>query len=170
MTQTRRTFSHALAEALLAATVGSIIVAGPVASASVQTKATVIAEGRAPDSYDTVAQPPETYPYADRWLKFEKEYGIQQESPDWISRMIQSAQYRLDTLAFTAQETARRLEFTYDLGEKPPDSPDVEPVRQYAVPLFGNFGHAQIHSVVSQHDPQTGAPFVGVKLSIPFGR
>lgn len=169
MKATRRTLDRALAGLLMAAVAGSIVFSSLVASA--QTKATVIAEGRATDRDDTAVQPPDIYEEADRWLRFEKEYGIQQESPDWISRMLQSAMYRLDTLAFTAQETARRLEFTYDLGEKPPDSPVSEPVGpQYAVPLFGNFGHAQIKSVVSEHDPQTGAPFVGLKLSIPFGR
>ena len=170
MKATRTTFRHAWAGLILAAAAGSMIFSAPVNSTSAQTKSTVIAEARAPDGNYTAAQPPVNDGYADRWLKFQEEYKVQQESPVWIGRMLQSAKYSLDTLAFTAQETARRMQLTYDVGEKPPDNPVAEPVGQYSVPLFGNFGHAQIKSVVTQHDPQTGAPFVGVKLSIPFGR
>ncbi len=166
-----RVLRHPLAEWLLAAVAGSMVFSVPVIPTLAQTKTVVLAEAKAPDHDDTVAQPRENYDYADRWLKFQEEYRTQQQSPVWVGRMLQSAMYSLDTLAFTAQETARRMEFTYDLGEKPPDSPADEPIgKQYAVPLLGNFGHAQIKSVVSEHDPQTGAPFLGMKLSIPFGR
>jgi hypothetical protein len=103
-----------------------------------------------------------------RRLEFEREYGIQQDSRSWVVSMLQSAKYGLDKMTFTARETAKRLEFTYDIGT-PPGPAGVSSKPQYSLPLFGYFGHPQIKSVLTEHDPQTGSPFIGLKLAIPFG-
>lgn len=106
----------------------------------------------------------------DRWLQFDREYGIQRRRPSWMGRALQSAKYGLDTMAFTAQEAAKKLEFTYKFGEDSLASPDNVTVNpSYSLPLFGQFGHPQLKSVLTEHDSQTGTPFVGLKMRIPFG-
>lgn len=107
----------------------------------------------------------------DRWMVFESEYGIQEASPSAIGRIFQAAKYGLDRMTFTAQETAKRCEFTYDLGDESSNDSGSRPIApQYSLPMFGKFGHAQIKSEVTIHDPQTGQAFIGLKLAIPFGQ
>jgi hypothetical protein len=85
--------------------------------------------------------------------------------------MIQAAKYGLDRMTFTAQETAKRCEFSYDLGDAPAsDTVGQCGNSQYSLPMFGRFGNAQFRSEVTIHDPQTGQAFIGLKLAIPFGR
>src|SRR5438552_2913452 len=60
---------------------------------------------------------------ADRWADFEDEYGIHQRNPVWVLSLIQSAKFGLDKLTFGAKETARKLEFTYELGGSEPSGP-----------------------------------------------
>lgn len=113
---------------------------------------------------------PTTATSGDRLVSFEQEYGLKPESTSAVGRMIQAAKYGLDKICFTTQEAARKLEFTYDIGEEPPSalgSGMAQP--QYSLPMFGRFGHAQLKSEVTVHDPQTGEAFIGLKLSIPFG-
>ncbi len=121
-----------------------------------------------PNNRDIVATRSKKSTEGDRWEAFESEYGIHQRSPSRFLSMLQSAKYGIDRLAFGAKETAKRMEFTYDLGSANGPSGDT-PKPQYTLPLFGAFGHAQLRTVLTEHDPQTGTPFVGVKLSIPFG-
>ena len=128
-----------------------------------------VAEDKWAHDEGVVATPP-TAPQTsvDRWLEFEREYGIQHRSRSWFLRTLQSAKYGLDSASFAAKETARRLEFTYDFGS-PTGLGGVTPKPRYSLPLFGTFNHAQLKSVLTEHDPQTGTPFVGLKLTIPFG-
>jgi hypothetical protein len=121
-----------------------------------------------PHNRDIVATPSHKQTDGDRWEAFESEYGIHQKNPSWFLGMLQSAKYGIDRLAFGAKETAKRMEFTYDIGSASGPSGDT-PKPQYTLPLFGAFGHAQVRTVLTEHDPQTGTPFVGVKLSVPFG-
>ena len=117
---------------------------------------------------DIVATPPRKPTDGDRWEAFEREYGIHHKNPSWFLSMLQSAKYGLDKLTFGAKETAKRLEFTYDIGSPTgPSGTTSKP--QYSLPLFGAFGHAQLKTVLTEHDPQTATPFVGLKLSVPFG-
>ena len=137
---------------------------------TIQTNATSIAESKGRDLDDNIIKPT-TATSADRWMKFESEYGIEQESPSPIGRMFQAAKYGLDRMAFTAQETAKRLEFTYDLGDVPANATGSRAAPpEYSLPMFGRFGHAQLKSEVTIHDPQTGEAFIGLKLAIPFGQ
>jgi hypothetical protein len=107
----------------------------------------------------------------DRWIVFENEYGIQDKSPSAIGRMIQAAKYGLDRMTFTAQESAKRLEFNCNIGDDPANGPGSRPCApHYSMPVFGKFGQAQIKSEVTIHDPETGQAFIGFKLSIPFGQ
>jgi hypothetical protein len=135
----------------------------------IQTNAAFVGDAKGRHVGDII-KPNITSP-ADRWMKFEREYGIEQESPSPIGRMFQVAKYGLDRMAFTAQETAKRCEFTYDLGDAPPNEPGSRSAApQYSLPMFGRFGRAQIKSEVTIHDPQTGQAFIGLKLAIPFGQ
>jgi hypothetical protein len=104
----------------------------------------------------------------ERRLEFEREYGIRQQNQSWFLGMLRSAKYGLDKMSFTAKETARRLQFTYELGSPTGfGGRTIEP--QYSLPVFGAFGHPQVKTVLTEHDPQTGTPFIGLKLAIPFG-
>jgi hypothetical protein len=121
-----------------------------------------------PNERDIVATPPRKSTEGDRWEAFEREYGVHQKNPSWFLSMLQSAKYGLDKLTFGAKETARRMEFTYDIGSA--DGPSGRSSKpQYSLPLFGAFGHAQLKTVLTEHDPQTATPFVGLKFSVPFG-
>jgi hypothetical protein len=140
------------------------------APCTTQTNQPSIAEAKGRDLSENIIKPTTTTS-ADRWMKFENEYGIGQESPSAICRMFQVAKYGLDRMTFTAQETAKRCEFTYDLGDAPVNDPGGRVCApQYAVPMFGKFGRAQFKSEVTIHDPQTGQAFIGLKLAIPFGQ
>jgi hypothetical protein len=113
---------------------------------------------------------PTTTSAGDRWVKFEQEYGIQEESGSALGRMIQNAKYGLDTMCFTALEGAKELEFTHDFGEDSESAFGTGGAQpDYSVPMVGRLGHAQLKSEVTVHDPDTGEAFVGLKLTIPFG-
>ena len=188
MSETRKVFGYSLRAVLVAAIAGSAVCApaqkqpelvvnyvspsllSPATSpdTALQTKASVPAEAWAHDER-IVAIPRSSS--ADRWLDFEREYAIRERSPSRFLRMLQSGKYGLDKMAFTAQETVRKLEFTYDIGDPTPANPQSVPVRSaYSLPLFGKFGHAQVKSVLTEYDRQTGRPFVGLNLVIPFGK
>ena len=127
------------------------------------TNATSVAETK-------IIKPAMTTP-VDRWMIFESEYGIQDKSPSAIGRMLQAAKYGLDRMTFTAQESAKKLEFNCNMGDDSASGRESRPCApQYSMPLFGGFGRAQIKSEVTIHDPQTGEAFIGIKLSIPFGQ
>jgi len=106
----------------------------------------------------------------DRLVRFEEEYGTDQESRSPFERVLRAAKYGLDKACFTAQEAARKLEFKYDTayatsGVLGGDAGNP----QYYLPVFGRFSHAQLQTVVTVHDPQTGQAFFGATLSVPFG-
>ena len=107
----------------------------------------------------------------DRLVSFEQEYGMGDASGSTFGKVLQAAKYGLDKMCFTVQEAAKKLEFKYDTAEA---SSGVlggdagEP--QYHLPVFGRFSHAQLQTVVTVHDPQTGQTFFGVKLAYRSGR
>ena len=106
----------------------------------------------------------------DRLVRFEQEYGMDPESGSPFGRALQLAKYGLDKACFTVQEAARKLEFKYDTAEATSGAlgGDVGSP-QYYLPVFGRFGHAQMQTVVTVHDPQTGQAFFGAKMTLPFG-
>src|SRR3984957_19842725 len=85
---------------------------------TMQTNGTSVAEAKGRDPGENLINPTAATS-ADRWLKFEREYGIQEECAAAIGRLFQAAKYGLDRVTFTAQETAKRCEFSYDLGCAP---------------------------------------------------
>ena len=108
---------------------------------------------------------------ADRWMEFEQEYRIYERNPVWALSMIQTAKFGLDKLSFTAKETARKLEFSYEFGGASDGDPHrFSPGSAYSLPLFGKFGNAKIKTVISEHDSQTSKSFIGLKLNVPFGK
>jgi hypothetical protein len=107
---------------------------------------------------------------SDRLVNFEQEYGMSLENGSTFGRVLQAAKYGLDKMCFTMQEATKKLEFKYDTSQARSGvwgGDAGEP--QYNLPVFGRFSHAQMQTVVTVHDPQTGQAFFGVKLSIPFG-
>ena len=137
-------------------------------SATTPTRSKPVDEMLPPDERILGIPPLRPQTSGERWLEFEREYGIQQQNRSWAVGMLQSAKYGLDKMAFTAKETANQLEFTYDVGS-PTGPGGVTPKPQFLLPLFGAFGRPQLKSVLTEHDPQTGTPFIGLKLGIPFG-
>ena len=113
---------------------------------------------------------PSTGGSGDRLVNFEQEYGMGLDGGSTFGRVLQAAKYGLDKMCFTMQEAAKKLEFKYDTAEAASGvlgGDAGEP--QYHLPVFGRFSHAQVQTVVTVHDPQTGQTFLGVKLTIPFG-
>jgi hypothetical protein len=104
----------------------------------------------------------------ERRLQFERDYGVQPSGRSWFLNTLRLAKYGIDKMSFTAKEASRRLQFTYDFGS-PTGSGGFTREPQYSLPLFGAFGHPQLKTVLTEHDPQTGTPFIGLKLAIPFG-
>ncbi len=147
----------------------SLLSAPCAARPAIRTNATPAAEAKVCDLGDCLK--PACATAADRWMIFESEYGIQDASPSPIGRMFQAAKYGLDRMTFTAQEGAKSLEFTHNIADEPSGDTALQDVTpQYSLPMFGKFGHAQIKSEVTIHDPQTGEAFIGLKLAIPFGK
>ena len=107
---------------------------------------------------------------ADRWMAFEREYGIQTPEPTWILGAIQIAKFELDKLTFDAKETIRKLEFSYDIGGSRPGSHGIPERTDFSLPLFGKFGQPQLRSVITEHDPIVSKAFVGLQLRVPFGQ
>jgi hypothetical protein len=147
----------------------SLLSSSQTPSRTVSTNTTPVAEAKTTRQCSLIK--PAATTSEDRWSVFEKEYGIQEASPSAIGRICQAAKYGLDRATFTAQETAKRCEFTYDLGSESTLDPANRPIApQYGLPIFGRFGRAQFKSEVTIHDPQTGQAFIGLKLAIPFGQ
>lgn len=108
---------------------------------------------------------------ADRWIAFEREYGIRERDSSWVLSLIQTAKFGLDKLTFGAKETARKLEFSYDIGNAGIPGPGgVRERPAYSLPLFGNFGQPQVKTVLTEHDPYTSTAFLGLRMKIPFGQ
>lgn len=106
----------------------------------------------------------------DRLVSFEQEYGMALENRSTIGKVIQAAKYGLDKMCFTVQEAAKKLEFQYNTSEATSGVLGGDAGQpQYNLPVIGKFSHAQVETVVTVHDPQTGQTFFGVKLSLPFG-
>jgi hypothetical protein len=147
----------------------SLLSSSRTTSPTVSTNATPAAEAKLTRPCNLIK--PTVMTSGDRWTVFESEYGIQEASSSAIGRIFQAAKYGLDRITFTAQQTAKSCEFTYDLGDAPANEPGSRiSAPQYSLPMFGRFGQPQIKSVVTIHDPQTGEAFIGLKLVIPFGR
>ena len=134
-----------------------------------KTKAALLTESL-PGTENVVATQPASRSTADHWRKFDDEFGIKEKSSSLCLQAIQSAKYGLDTLTFGTEEAAKQLEFTHDVGDSaPPAHQSSAAAPGCSIPLFGEFGQAQIKSVVTTHDPQTGEALAGLKLVIPFG-
>jgi len=108
---------------------------------------------------------------ADRWEKFESEFGITEKEPSLVLGTMQTAKYNIDTLLFTVDDFTRNLsdslQFEYDggrfhhvagLGERHRrDSSDLpmDIAKNTRLGLDLNVGGGQ--------------PYVGVKLVLPLG-
>jgi hypothetical protein len=148
----------------------SLLLQADTPEATAQTNALETAVAGALLRDDVLTRASKNFTSADRWVRFQQEYGLERESPSAVGRMLQAAKYGLDTMCFAAQETARKLEFRYDFWEESPGSFGSGMAQpEYSLPMFGRFGHAQLKSEVTVHDAQTGEAFIGLKLTIPFG-
>ncbi len=108
---------------------------------------------------------------ADRWEKFEVEFGITETERSLVLGTMQTMKYNVDTLLFTVDNFARSLseslEVEYQegklhrvvpLGERPrqdSSGPPMDVVENARLGLDFNLSN--------------GKPYVGVKLVVPLG-
>ena len=108
---------------------------------------------------------------ANRWEKFETEFGITKREPSRVLGTVQTVKYNLDTFLFTvddfAQSLSDSLQFECDegklhhvstLGERPrqnSSSPSMDIAENARLGLDLNVSG--------------GKPYVGVKLIVPLG-
>jgi hypothetical protein len=108
---------------------------------------------------------------ADRWEKFEAEFGITEKEPSLVLGTMQTAKYNLDTILFTvddfAQNVSDTLQLEYDAGK----------FRRVST-LGERSGRESPRSLVAAVDNARlgldlningGKPYVGVKLVVPLG-
>ena len=113
---------------------------------------------------DVVAEPPA----ADRWEKFEAEFGIQQPSQSLVKGSLQNAKYQLDRTALVLQDFIEmvndRLRFDYGLS-------DIGVVPRSHVGT-GNFLTDALCKIRLKSDIRlrvSEKPYVGIKLELPLG-
>jgi hypothetical protein len=109
---------------------------------------------------------------ADRWERFEAEFGIKQREPSAVLGSIQTAKYHLDKTAFVLQETINKIEesweFDYglrDLGLPVSPPKPYRPSAKYG--LMDSLEGARLKSEVDLKLARDS--FIGVKLELPIG-
>lgn len=109
---------------------------------------------------------------ADRWERFEAEFGIKQREQSLMLGSIQAAKYQLDKTAFALQETLNKIEDTlrFDYGLSDLGLP-VSPPKPYrpgaSYGLVDSLQGARLKSEVDLKLARDS--FVGVKLELPLG-
>ncbi len=109
---------------------------------------------------------------ADRWQRFEAEFGIKQREQSPVLGSIQVAKYQLDKTTFALQETLNKLEesleFDYglrDLGLPVSPPKPYRPSARYG--LIDALEGARLKSEVDLKLARDS--FIGVKLELPIG-
>ena len=107
-------------------------------------------------------------PPADRWAKFEAEFGIQQPSLSAMKNSLQTAKYQLDRMSLAMQEFVDTvtdwLRFDYGLSDA-----GLAPRSRVATGNFVTDSLSQVR-LKSDIDLKLGEKaFVGVKLVLPLG-
>ena len=108
---------------------------------------------------------------ADRWEKFEAEFGITEKEPSLVLGTMQTAKYNLDTILFTVDDFAQNVSDAFQL--------EYDAGRFRRVPTSGErSGRESSRSLVAVADNARlgldlnfngGKPYVGVKLVVPLG-
>jgi len=107
-------------------------------------------------------------PAADRWEKFEAEFGIQQPSQSLVKGSLQNAKYQLDRTSLVLQDFIAmvndHLRFDYGLSDI-----GLAPRSHVAT---GNFLTDTLCKIRLKSDIRLKIgekPFVGIKLELPLG-
>ncbi len=109
---------------------------------------------------------------ADRWEKFEAEFGVKQRLDSPVLGSLQEAKYRLDRATFTMQEMILSVEeaLRFDYGLEDFGLP-VAPSKSPRSTSGGQWWDA-MQNVRFQSDVRlkiAAEPYVGVKLVLPLG-
>jgi hypothetical protein len=120
----------------------------------------------------TAAAYPRPVTAADRWDRFETEFGVKQPYHSAVRDSIQAAKYHLDKATFTIQEWLNSIEdqlrFDYGWNDLGMPVPAPEPYRATSSPgLVDVLLSARLQSDVDLR--LAGGSFVGVKLVLPLG-
>ena len=106
---------------------------------------------------------------ADRWTKFEADFGIKTKDPSFVKSSIESAKYKLDETVFAAKEFADTLHYDAYLTDLlTGTSSNSPPRRYYSDPILDSLENTRIRTGLDW-DRQSGRAFVGLRLVVPFG-
>lgn len=120
----------------------------------------------------TVATPPRPGNAAERWERFETEFGIKQRNNSLVFGSLQSAKYQLDKTTFTMQEwlyyIEESLRFDYGLNDLGLPVPAPKSYRStHSNSLVDALQGARLKSDINLN--VASESFVGVKLVLPLG-
>ena len=109
---------------------------------------------------------------ADRWERFEAEFGVKQRLNSPVLGSLQEAKYRLDWATFTMQEMILSVEeaFRFDYGLEDlglPVTPSKSPRHTSGSLWWDAIQHARLQSDINLKI--AAQSFVGVKLVLPLG-
>jgi len=120
----------------------------------------------------TVATLPRPVDAAERWERFETEFGIKQHNNSLMLGSLQNAKYQLDKTTFTMQEWMNDIEesLRFDCGLKDLGLP-VPPPKSYRPTRDNSFVDAlqgaRLKSDINLN--VASESYVGVKLVLPLG-
>ena len=108
---------------------------------------------------------------ADRWEKFETEFGITEREPSLVLGTVQTAKYNLDTFLFVVDDFTRNLsdslQFEYDEGKlRRVSTLGERPRRDSSGPMMSLVENARLGLDLNMTG---GKPYVGVKVTVPLG-
>jgi hypothetical protein len=107
---------------------------------------------------------------ADRWERFEMEFGVKQPNDSAALNSLRAAKYQLDKATFTIQEWLNNIEdaLRFDYGWNDLGAPAPKPYRTTSSPgPVDALLSARLKSDINLK--LTGGSFVGVKLVLPLG-
>jgi hypothetical protein len=123
-------------------------------------------------NFEATVQAPRRVTEADRWQKFEAEFGIEKREESPVLGSIQTAKYQLDKTTFVLQETLNKIEesLRFDYGLSDLGLP-VSPPKPYRPGVsYGLVDSLQGARLKSEVDLKLARDsFVGVKLELPLG-
>ena len=109
---------------------------------------------------------------AERWKKFEAEFGISENESTGIKGSMEAAKYDLDKATFTVNEwiiyLERAVNFDYELRNFQPATSVPRPRRYYTSPFQDVLDNAHLKSDFKLDVP-TGNATLGLRLVLPIG-
>ena len=113
---------------------------------------------------------------AQRWDRFESEFGVQNQTSSALESGLRSAKYDLDRTVFAlngfVETVADALEFEYRFGDNTglarSSQASTAPLRRYFSPLRDALENTRLRSDVDLN-VGSGQAWIGMRLVVPFG-